>query len=236
MAEMAVADGIRTIIVTPHQLGAYTQNDGERIRQRTRQLQQQLTDHAIPLRVFPGADVRIDADMPAGLRSGDVVTLADHRRHVLLELPHELYFPLAGVLDSLRQADLVGILSHPERNQGLLKQPDIITSLVDSGCLMQVTSGSLTGTFGPRCQEMAEWMLEEGLVHFVATDAHGAKSRRPLLRRAFQQIAQLLDEETAIDLCCRNPAAVAAGRSVAAGRRQARPRGISSWFNWRKAG
>jgi len=121
---------------------------------------------------------------------------------------------------------MVGILSHPERNQGLLKQPRLVESLVDRGCLMQVTCGSLTGTFGTASQKMAEWMLEAGLVHFLATDAHGPKSRRPLMQHAFERAAVIAGRQAAVDLCCRNPAAVVEGRDVAAGRSRTRPRGL----------
>ena len=236
MARMAVADGIETIVVTPHQLGSYAHNSGEMIRHRTAELQRELDAHHIPLRVLPGADVRIDDGMINGLKNGDVVTLGDHGRHVLLELPHEMYFPLEPVLDDLAQAGMVGILSHPERNQGLLKQPSLVITLVDYGCLMQVTAGSLTGTFGPNSQNMAEWMLNEGVVHFLSTDAHGPRSRRPLLGRAYQHAAELAGEETAIDLCCRNPAAIAAGGEVEAVRRQPQRTGLAAWLGWRKAG
>jgi tyrosine-protein phosphatase YwqE len=83
---------------------------------------------------------------------------------------------------------------------------------------------------------MSEWMLNEGLVHFLSTDAHGPRARRPLLGRAFQQAAETVGEETAIDLCCRNPAAVAAGKEVEAVSRKPQRSGLASWFTWRKAG
>jgi len=236
MAEMASADGIETIIVTPHQLGTYAHNTGDEIRRRTAELQAQLDAHDIPLRVLPGADVRIDDGMVRGLKNGQVLTLGDRGRHVLLELPHEMYFPLQPVLDDLEQAGLVGILSHPERNQGLLKQPHLIESLVDYGCLMQVTAGSLMGTFGPSSQQMSEWMLAEGFVDFLATDAHSPRARRPLIQRAFARAAEFVGAETAIDLCCRNPAAVAEGRDVEMVCRRPQRGVFSGWFNWRKAG
>lgn len=236
MARMAVADGIETIVVTPHQLGGYAHNSGDLIRHRTAELQQELDAHDVPLRVLPGADVRIDDGMIEGLKDGSVLTLGDHHRHVLLELPHEMYFPLEPVLDDLDRAGMRGILSHPERNQGLLKQPSLVETLVDYECLMQVTAGSLTGTFGPNSQEMAEWMLNEGLVHFLSTDAHGPRARRPLLGRAFQHAADLVGEETATELCCTNPAAIAAGEDVEGGRRVVQRGVLASWFGWRKAG
>lgn len=234
MARIAVADGIGTVIVTPHQLGSYTHNSGDLIRERAEELQQLLDEHDVPLRVLPGADVRIEPSMVSDIRRGAVLSLADLRCHVLLELPHELYIPLEPVLQSLAGIPCEGILSHPERNQGLLKQRHLLGPLVDQGCLMQVTAGSLLGTFGPQSQEMSEWMLQEGLVHFLATDAHGSKSRRPLLRRAYERAAELVGADEAWRLCVEHPACVAAGQPVAAERRPVR-RAAHSWFRWRKA-
>ncbi|MGI9328999.1 MAG: tyrosine-protein phosphatase [Pseudomonadales bacterium] len=225
MAQMSVADGTRAIIVTPHQLGNFAQNLGDDIRTRTAQLQEMLNRHQIPLQVLPCGDVRIEDGMLEGLVAGDVMSLGDRRKHVLLELPHELYFPLEGVLAALQRQGMTGILSHPERNRGLLREPDLLLGLVEGGCLMQVTAGSLIGTFGSHPQSLAEWMLGEGLVHFIATDAHGIKSRRPLMRRAFERVIELTDESTARDLCCNSPALVAQGKRVLAGRRAVTRRG-----------
>jgi len=236
MAEIAAADGIETIVVTPHQMGNYGHNRGQSIRSRTAELQQLLEDHRVPLKVLPGADVRIEPGMIEKLQSGEVLTLADHRKHVLLELPHELYFPLEDVLESLQRVAMVGILSHPERNQGLLKQPRLVESLVEHECLMQITCSSLLGTFGPAPQQMSEWMLEQGLAHFLATDAHGPNARRPLMRRAFDRAGEIVGEEIATDLCCRNPAAVAAGQDIEATRYKPKQRGfLAGLFKREKA-
>jgi protein-tyrosine phosphatase len=218
MGRMAAADGFQTVIVTPHQLGNFSQNTGDDIRQRVHELQRFFDRHEVALTILPGGDVRIEPDMVARLRAGEVVSLADLRRHVLLELPHELYLPLEGVLDELLDAGMIGILSHPERNHGLLEKPRIVEKLVDRGCLMQVTAGSLLGTFGPKSQDFSEWMLSLGLVHFLATDAHSSTNRRPLLGRAFERAAKLANWSTAVALCFDHPRAVAEGRDVDAGR------------------
>jgi protein-tyrosine phosphatase len=235
MAAMAAADGVGTVIVTPHQLGAFAHNGGDEVRRRTAELQRALNGAGIPLAVLPGGDVRIEDDLPGKLASGDALTLGGHGRHVLLELPHEVYLPLEGVLESLGRRGIVGILSHPERNAGLLAQPHLIAALVDAGCLMQVTAGSLVGAFGAPSQQLAEWMLAEGLVHFLATDAHGVRARRPLLRRSFERAAELVDEATAMDLCCHWPARVAAGADVPAGRRAVARRGWRRLFSRTRA-
>ncbi|TWT94023.1 Tyrosine-protein phosphatase YwqE [Botrimarina colliarenosi] len=222
MARLSVSQGVETIVVTPHQLGAFEHNHGDEIRRRTAELQAELRRHDIPLRVLPGADVRIEDNLIAGLESGAVVSLGDHRRHVLLELPHELYFPLEPVLDSLERLGMVGVLSHPERNAGLLARQDLIDSLVGYGCLMQVTAGSLIGGFGPKSQAMAERMATRGMIHFLSTDGHSPTRRRPRLGDAYRAAEQLVGEEAARLWCCENPLAVAEGRSVAAGPTQVR--------------
>ena len=182
------------------------------------------------LRVLPGADVRIEPDLVRKIRSDEVLTLGDRRRHVLLELPHDVYVPLDRLLDELNSAGLIGVLSHPERNRGILKQPNVMRPLVERGCLMQVTAASLTGAFGTSIQRFSESLVEQGLVHFVSTDAHGTKVRPPMLKAAFERVTELAGRETAIDLCCRHPAAVAGGGTVPAGCRKSTKSAWTGWF------
>lgn len=239
MARLAVSEGIGTIICTPHQCGNFSHNTGDSIRKLVADVQKRLEENAIPLTVLPGADVRIELGLVAMLRRGEVLTLADRGRHVLLELPHEVYVPLDRLLEELGSAKITGILSHPERNEGILARPALVPPLVDSGCLMQVTAGSLLGAFGPLSQELAETLVQQGLVHFISTDAHGPKSRRPLLRQAFDRCVQLAGEPAATLMCSTNPAEVAAGRSVTGGRipvstRSKASSALGGWFGRRR--
>ena len=151
---------------------------------------------------------------------------------MLLELPHDVYVPLQRLLAELAAAGLVGILSHPERNLGILNRPSIPRRLVEQGCLLQVTAGSLTGAFGSEVQKFTESLVEQGLVHFVSTDAHGTKNRPPLLRPAFERVAELAGKDAARDLCCRHPGAVATGGMVPAGRRKSSKSAWTGWFRW----
>jgi protein-tyrosine phosphatase len=230
MAKMAVADGIGTIIATPHQLGNHVKNSGETIRAAAAEFQRLLEQRRVPLQVLAGGDVRIEPDLLRKIRSGEVVTLGDRRRHVLLELPHEVYVPLDRLLDELAGAGVVGILSHPERNHGLLSQPGLVRQLVKRGCLLQVTAGSLTGAFGSQVQKFASALVEQGLVHFVATDAHGTRGRPPLLGAAFARVGDLAGEKAAVELCCDHPRAVACGGSVLSGRQKTARSGWTNWF------
>ncbi|MCA9152148.1 MAG: hypothetical protein KDA92_22750, partial [Planctomycetales bacterium] len=172
MAALAACDGIRGVIATPHQLGRYRNNVAPGIRQLTAEFNQRLAAAQINLQVLPGGDVRIEDDLLSEIRADRVLTLGDHGRHVLLELPHELYFPLQPVLETLSRAGLVGILSHPERNRGIQSDPRCLRKLVSAGCLMQVTAGSFLGQFGSAALQLSEQMLNNGWIHLIASDGH----------------------------------------------------------------
>lgn len=230
MAAQAVNEGITTSIVTPHQLGNYSHNSGDAIRRLTSEFQQKLDQHQIPLRVLPGADVRIDTDMIERLCEGDCLTLGDTGRYVLLELPHELYIPLEPILDQLHRQGMTGILSHPERNQGILRQPKLIPGLIQRGCLMQITADSLIGTFGPAPESCCRAMLEAGQVHFLATDAHSPRSRRPRIQAAMDVACEICGPAYAEAIGCVNPAAVARGEACPELPSKSKRNFFSRWF------
>ncbi len=235
MARLAEADGTETVIVTPHQLGAYAKLDGPTIRARTAHLQEFLNQRNVGLRVLPGAEVRIEPDMVERIRRGDVLTLADRGRYVLLEMPHEICLPLDGLLAELRCAGLSGVLAHAERNLGIMAQPYLAESLAASGCLMQATAASILGSFGRQVEETALRLIRRGTVHFVASDAHGSASRRPSMRRAFERLLDIVGREAAETLCRHNPAALLCdGRIKSIDERQPK-KGFARWFGRKKA-
>ena len=217
MARTALGDGTTSLIATPHQLGTNSHVSAEAIINGVSKLQSGLHDKEISVSVRPGADVRIDPELPKLLKQGKVLTLADRGKHVLLELPHDTYYPIDQLLKSLRKQGLVGILSHPERNRGIIKNPDVMWDVVEAGGLLQITAASLTGTFGSSCQEIAELAIEERLVHFIASDAHDTKHRPFGMREAYDTICDMAGEKLADLVCCENPARVFEGDDVKGG-------------------
>ena len=217
MARTALGDGTTSLIATPHQLGTNSHVSAEAIINGVSKLQSALHDKEISVSVRPGADVRIDPELPKLLKQGKVLTLADRRKHVLLELPHDTYYPIDQLLKSLRKQGLVGILSHPERNRGIIKNPAMMWDVVEAGGLLQITAASLTGAFGSSCQEIAELAVDEGLIHFIASDAHDTKNRPFGMRDAYDTICDMAGEKLADLVCCENPARVFEGDDVKGG-------------------
>lgn len=225
MARMAAADGTRSLIATPHQLGGNAHVTAEAIRQGVAALEAALEAERIGVAVRPGADVRIEPELPKLLKQGKVLTLADRGRHVLLELPHDTYIPLEPLLAALDRQGLVGILSHPERNRGIIRTPEVMENVVAAGGLLQITASSITGGFGSTPQRIARYAIEKRLIHFVASDAHDTVKRPFGMQAAYDAVCDMADEHLAQLVCCHNPARVFAGEDVDIdGPRRNRPR------------
>ena len=217
MAEQAVLDGTRAVVATPHQLGSNSGVTAEAIKNGIAKLQKKIRSECIDLTIVPGADIRIEPELPKLLKQEKVLTLADRGKHVLLELPHDTYYPIDQLLKSLRKQGLVGILSHPERNRGIIKNPDVMWDVIEAGGLLQITAASLTGAFGSSCQEIAQLAVDEGLIHFIASDAHDTKHRPFGMREAYDTICDMAGEKLADLVCCENPARVFEGDDVKGG-------------------
>ena len=99
------------------------------------------------------------------------------------------------------------MLTHPERLTWIRGHYDVFVSLVKGGVWMQVTAGSLTGRFGKEARYFGEKMLDEGLVHLLATDAHGVKHRAPLLAEGREAAAKRVGAEEAQRLVVDRPQA-----------------------------
>ena len=231
MARLAVAEGIRTIVATPHQLGRYEVNTREQILELTAEAQRRVKAIGLPLTILPGADVRIREDLPQLLESRKVLTLADRQVHLLIELPHDQILPLGRLIYQLHRQGIACILSHPERNKRLQQNPELLRPWVQQGCLVQVTSGSITGHFGPEARRISRWLFREDIVHLVATDAHDANRRAPLLRQAFARACRWAGAAQAERVFVKNARAVIYGEAVDAPLPISPPRGaIVSWW------
>ena len=205
MARMACADGITTIACTPHILPGVYNNSGPAIRAAVARLREAMAQAGIPIRLLTGADVHIAPDLVAQLRDGRALTLND-TRNFLLEPPHHLLPPrLEDHIFGLQTAGYVPILTHPERLSWLDGHYDLVKRLVYSGVLMQLTAGSLLGRFGRRPRYWAERMLDDGLCHLLATDAHNTEQRAPRMAEARALVAQRVGEEEATHLVLTRP-------------------------------
>ncbi|RIE08082.1 MULTISPECIES: tyrosine-protein phosphatase [Candidatus Cryosericum] len=177
MARLAVAAGIGTMIGTPHWIADEHETDPEVVRQAATALQAELNARAIPLTILPGNEAFICPDLPDRVKAGDVLTLADRGTHLLLELPYEdLATYVDDVVFRLQVMGIIPVLAHVERYAYVRSDWHVLDRWVQHGCLAQVNASSLDRGRG---DDLAQDLMDRGLVACTATDAHDAAHRAP---------------------------------------------------------
>lgn len=211
-------DGVTSVIATPHQLGAYDRaNSAERVRRSVAELSESLAADGVPLEVFPGGEVRIDERLLSLLEQDQALTLADLGVCLLMELPHGQFVDPAPLFEPLLERSIQPIMAHPERHRYLRDQAHRIEDWVQRGALVQVTAGSLTGDFGRSASRVAWRLLDEGLVHVIASDAHDSSRRAPRMTDAIQALAEQAPEWLVRRVCLENPLRVLMGETITPG-------------------
>jgi len=208
MARCAVADGITVTACTPHIYPGLYENTREGIDRAITAFRQVLAEEGIALQLVIGADTHLTPDLAAEVREGRVPTL-NGSRYLLLEPPHHSVPPrFEESVFHLRTAGIIPVITHPERLSWIEGNYPMFERLVQGGAWMQVTSGSLTGRFGRRPQYWGERMLDEGLVHILATDSHHIDRRPPLLAEGREAAARRVGQSEAENLVEHRPRAI----------------------------
>jgi protein-tyrosine phosphatase len=185
LARSARADGIRTIVATPHVDWSYPRTLSGPIRAGVRELQARLDVAGVDIRLQTGAEVAFTRALELDDVELRALTLGG-RGWLLLECPLSATATqgFTGAARILASRGHRILLAHPERCPIFLRSPEALDELVAEGMLAQVTARALTGTFGRPVRDVALHMLESGTVHVVASDGHSenrpAKIAEPL--------------------------------------------------------
>lgn len=223
---LARRDGVKVVVATPHMKPGVYDNGRETILQRVALVREAARgDEAEGVTLLPGAEVYFTADLAARARRGELMTVGDIGRHLLLELPYQ-QIPM-HVDDSIFQLRLLGItplMAHPERVAYYLDDIGRVAASVRLGALTQVTASSLTGKFGEKARDFALAMLERNLIHVLASDSHDVRYRPPILSEAFRAAASIIGETGARRMVEDTPRAILDGRDIEIEEAEAPPR------------
>jgi protein-tyrosine phosphatase len=111
-------------------------------------------------------------------------------------------------------AGITPVIAHPERNKKIQRSPEVLATLIERGAFSQIDAGSLTKSFGMESYQTAKRILEAGMAHFMATDAHHQDRRRPNLSQAVAIASEIVGSEYARALVEENPQALIEDRAI----------------------
>ncbi len=188
MCRMAVDDGIRVIVATPHSFDGKFLNHVDSIKSLVRDLNAQLTSVGLDLTIMPGMEVRITAGSARATGRRKNPTL-NEGKYILLEFhPSQIPAGFENLARDLASSGFSVVLGHPEKNSIIQSTPEYLFKLLGQfkpwELLVQVSADSLTGENGFWARRTATTLLKHNLAHMIATDAHSSTRRAPRLSGA----------------------------------------------------
>lgn len=206
LARELVAQGVRTVLCTPHYSRRYPTERAVAERAAS-SLRQRLHERDIRLELRVAAELS-DA-MAVSAKPAEVQLRSIERRHVVVEITSATPAPFLGTLVAhLKRIGLAPVLAHPERSTMVQRDPSVLDGPRAAGALVQVVAPSVVGRWGADIEAAVWQLLASGRADLLASDAHGTIRRRPHLARAGELIAQRLGHDLRDELLVRRPRAV----------------------------
>jgi protein-tyrosine phosphatase len=190
MCRLAYGDGTRMVAATAHQNERWSLVTPQRIRDAAHHLADGSRQAGIPLMIFPCAEVMVHPGLETAWRTGQLLSVGDRGQYLLLEMPRGVFVELSDIIPKLRQAGVRPILAHPEQHEEFLSEGDQLEKLIRAGCLVQVSSASITDPPNRLFQRALRKWFQRGMVHVLGSDGHSPTRRPPRIKAAYQVIGQ----------------------------------------------
>ncbi|AAK81002.1 protein-tyrosine phosphatase [Clostridium acetobutylicum] len=191
MMEIANEAGLTKMVATSHYFRGRFENSISAITSEAEKLNSIFKKKAVDIEVIPGQEVFIDNHTLEAHKNGIIGCIRD-TNYMLVEF--DMMSLLENAADILYEIQIRGIkpiIAHPERYTYIQRDLYKINDLIDENIYFQVNAGSIEGLFGKTVQKTAIKLIEEGLVSFIASDAHSAGKRCPGYEGALKLVAKI---------------------------------------------
>lgn len=215
MVKQGEKAGITKICATPHILQQVSFEFEEKIHRSFELLKRKAAEVGSKIELLLGSEIHLCQDLNS-LKKFDFFTLNDTGKYLLVELPWGQFPPYVDqTVFELQLEGRIPIIAHPERSIIAKRQLTDVENLVRKGALIQINAGSLLGSFGRKTKKLAQDLLKQNLVHFIASDAHDHfSSSIEILPQALTCAAKIIGREKAEKLVTENPQQVIYGEKL----------------------
>lgn len=208
MAKITYSEGIRKIVNTSHYHPSFEYKKGEELFENIKEFNNILKLNNIDIEVFIGNELYYSEDIIDIIEQKEFYTL-NNSKYLLIEFP-PIRFPknLVDIIYEIKIRGYVPILAHVERYKEVQENINLIYECINEGALIQVNSSSIIGKNGKEAKKVSEVLLDNNMIHFIATDAHGSQRRRPVIKQTYDYVSNKYGSKNAEILFIENPSKV----------------------------
>ena len=212
--KLAEEAGFTDIILTPHYIENYYENDSTSTKPQIAELQLKVYDNNILVKLHQGNEVYFSENIGEMIENNVVSKLA-RSRYVLFELPMKTkILNLDNIISQIKAAGCVPILAHPERYTFIQKNPNEVAKIISKGVLIQSNYGSILGQYGKEAQKTIIKMLKNNMIHFLGTDTHRQGYIYGHFYRVEKEYLKYISEEKFMELTTINPRNIIENNSI----------------------
>lgn len=205
MLEIMYEQGVRTILVTPHNYPNQPQKSSEELRNLALQVEWEAKKISEEIQIYTGNEILYRETIPEEIEQGRILTLADSQ-YILVEfLPEEHYTRILHGVKKLVEYGYCPVIAHVERLYALHENVDRIQEIIGCGAYLQVNAGSLQGGMFHKQSNYLCKLVAKGYIHFLGSDCHNTTSRPPIMEGAVKKLRKKVPKESLDKLLYDNP-------------------------------
>lgn len=201
MLREAQRQGIKTIVATSHARPGLQPFDMGLYTERLTEAQCFCKTEDLGICVLPGAEIAWTHQTPLALRQGRIPTMGG-TDYVLLELWRNISWQTAqDAVKQLTRAGYCPVLAHPERYLAFIRSPKkTLQFRNETGALLQLNADTVLSPRNYWERRFTEYLLKEGAVDAIASDAHDCINRPVNMEAAYQWLTIHTDAAYAKEL------------------------------------
>ncbi len=164
--------GVKQFIPTPHVMQDFYPNTDETIGDSYQRLLEAIDSNLLSkITINPAAEYMMDTHFENLINEQNLFTLKGN--YVLVEMSYfQQPLNLEDIIFQVKTKGYIPVLAHPERYSFFHNKKEYYNTLKGLGCYFQLNLLSLSDHYGNGVEKTANYLIDENLIDFVATDTH----------------------------------------------------------------
>ena len=205
MLDLSYEQGVRNMIATPHFYPGHRNASPEHVAAAFEELKSYAENKYKDFQLYRGNEIYYSGSLTELIEKGEAHTLANSR-YVLLEFSYTVNFKdLKKAVYKASSNGYYPILAHIERYECLHNQMQLVKELVNEGAYIQLNGENFHSGLIVTNRSYCVKLIREGLVHFIASDTHNLKERKPNLGIAYEYLSHKVESEILNEILIENP-------------------------------